>query len=268
MQSFISDNAEFSYITVGCTSEQGKKKPPLLWAHGWGQSHHAFTRLAESLKNRGCNYLIDLPGFGESPPPPESWGTEQYADIIALWIKKHNLEPVIWIGHSFGCRVGLQLAAKYPECVSELCLIAGAGLKKKRPIWKKLYLFLRVRLFKILKKLLPKGEFKNKVMSKFGSTDYKNAAPQMRKIFIRVVNEDLSGIAAKIKCKVTLIYGKNDNETPPEFGHRFARLIPKSKLYILDGLDHYTILSTGHHQVLKIISDLINDIIKTGDNNK
>lgn len=255
MHSFNSMGGTFSYTQTGTESAN---TPVILWAHGWGQNHAAFLPLIEPLARFGRHITFDLPGFGISPAPPENWGTADYADAIAAWIKENKLGPVLWVGHSFGCRVGVQLASRHPGCIRGLCLIAGAGLKRKRSIHKKIYFFCRIKLFKLLKHLVPTSKLKDKIMTAFGSADYKNAGA-MRKIFVRVVNEDLSTQAQNIICPVTLIYGKNDTETPPEFGERFSSLISDAKLHLLDGQDHYSVLQDGRHPVIKILSDLMKD---------
>jgi pimeloyl-ACP methyl ester carboxylesterase len=259
VQSFISRDTTFAYQVIGedfMTKNPAESKPSIFWAHGWGHSSQNFLPLVTPFEHQANNVVIDFPGFGASPVPAEIWATEDYADAIAEHMKKNNIPPVIWIGHSFGCRVGLQMAARHPECIRALCLIAGAGLKRKRPIHKKIYFFLRIKLFKLLKKIIPASPFKDKIMSKFGSADYKKSGP-LRGIFIKTVNEDLSTIATTIKCPVTLIYGQNDTETPPEFGERLSKLIPNSNFFLLGGQDHYSVLSTGRHQVIKIISDIL-----------
>lgn len=259
MKTLESQGATIAYTAIGhdfMTSPAADQKPLVLWAHGWGQSHQSFLSLIQPFETKAHHIALDFPGFGASPPPPDIWGTENYADAIATAIKAQNLPPIIWIGHSFGCRVGLQIAARHPELIKQLCLIAGAGLKKKRPLHKKIYFYLRIKLFKGLKKFIPEGSFKTRLMQKFGSSDYKSAGP-MRGVFIKVVNEDLTDISKTILCPTTLIYGENDTETPAEFGQRFSGLISKSDLHILPAQDHYSVLSTGRHQVIKIINSLI-----------
>jgi len=237
----------------------GKEGPPVFWGHGWGQNHQAFLPLAQSLNSMGQHCLVDFPGFGKSPVPDEAWGTEEYADKLAELIKSQTDEKIIWVGHSFGCRVGLQLAARHPELIAELCLVAAAGLPRKRPLWHKLYYGARVYLFKFLKKLIPMGLSKEWLYQKFGSADYRNAGP-LRQILVKVVNEDLSKVAEDINCPVTFIYGSNDTETPPEIGERLSRIIPNSKLILMDGFDHYSILTGAQHQVAHKINALIKDI--------
>lgn len=262
MKTWESQGGAWAYQAVGhdfMASPPPDAKPLMIWAHGWGQSHASFVPIITPFESQAHHIALDFPGFGASPSPPEGWGTEHYADAIAAVMKERNLPPVLWVGHSFGCRVGLQLAARHPERIAALCLIAGAGLKRKRPLHKKIYFYCRIKLFKLLKKCLPEGDFKQKIIGKFGSADYKTAGP-MRGVFIRVVNEDLTEIARTVQCPVTLIYGQNDTETPPEFGERFSKIIPKADFFLLSGQDHYSVLSTGRHQVIKIIADILKTV--------
>lgn len=244
---------DISFKQIG---DMDETKPVFVWGHGWGQSHAAFLPLAESLKALGTHILIDFPGFGDSPAPDTPWDTKDYADHMAAFIRTKTKGKVIWIGHSFGCRVGLQLAANHADILEKMCFIAGAGLKRQRPPLKRLYLFLRVKLFKALKKLIPLGLSKDWLYTKFGSADYKSAGP-MRQIFVKVVNEDLVEQALQTACPTLLIYGSKDTETPPELGERLDNLIPNSKLIVINGFDHYSILSEARHQVAQYIHDFI-----------
>lgn len=253
MHFFKIGNISVAYKTMG---HHDPEKPVIIWAHGWGQNHASFLPLIEPLQHHGHHITLDLPGFGQSPPPGDDWGTLEYAKAIAQWIKEQGFTHVIWVGHSFGCRVGVQLAAHYPDLINGMVFISGAGLKRKRPPHKKVYFYCRIRLFKFLRRFVPDGALKDRLMTKFGSADYKSAGP-MRKIFVRVVNEDLSETAQNITCPTALIYGTQDTETPPEFGERFARLIKNSKLHLLDGQDHYSVLQSGRHPVIKILNDFI-----------
>ena len=58
---------------------------------------------------------LDLPGFGAAPPPPEPWGTPQYADALSPLLDE--LGPVVVLGHSFGGRVAIELAHRRPDAV-------------------------------------------------------------------------------------------------------------------------------------------------------
>ncbi|MCU0476774.1 MAG: alpha/beta hydrolase, partial [Anaerolineae bacterium] len=53
---------------------------PLILLHGWGASSELLTPLGERLARRGVRaFMPDLPGFGQTPPPPEPWDVFAYA---------------------------------------------------------------------------------------------------------------------------------------------------------------------------------------------
>src|SRR5262245_37611585 len=156
-----------------------------LWAHGWGQDHRTFLPLAGALERLGAHTLFDFPGFGESPRPPGDWGTEDYADAFADWFATLPRARRIWIGHSFGCRVGLQLAARHPASIDGLFLIAAAGLPRTRTVLEQIRIKSRVAMFKALKMLPRFGIDTSAMTATFGSSDYRSAGA-MRPIFVKV----------------------------------------------------------------------------------
>ena len=229
-----------------------------VWAHGWGQNRAALKPLAQSLFTAGTHDFIDFPGFGDSPKPDAAWSTAEYADFMARWLAARRTgKPIVWTGHSFGCRVGIQLAARHPGAIDRMMIIAGAGLPRQRSSLEKARLKGRIYGYKALKRLAPlAGISQDQLRDRFGSADYK-AAGAMREILIKVVNEDLSDVAKNITCPVHLVYGSRDSETPPDIGERLAQLIPMSELAVLDGLDHYSVLGEGRHQVAKRLKTLL-----------
>ncbi len=227
----------------------------MVWGHGWGQSGSALLPLAESLARVAKSTVIDFPGFGNSPPPPTAWGTAEYSDSVAEWLRTEPGRPRIWVGHSFGARVGIQLAARHPELVDGMVLIAAAGLPRKRSFYEKLRLFLRRRFFKLAKLVLREGSHLDRLRAHFGSSDYQTAG-SLRPILVRVVSEDLTDVAREVKCPVLLLYGDRDQDTPPEIGERLSSMISSSKLIVLRGFDHHTILTEGRHQALRHILTL------------
>lgn len=225
----------------------------LVWAPGWAQTGIAFLKMATALERDHPSMVLDLPGFGNSPLPPPHWGTADYADAIAEWLAGLPPRKRLWIGHSYGCRVGIQLAARHPGLLAGMVLIAAAGLPRRRTLLQTLRLKSRIYAFKLVKRLTPAGPARERLYSRFGSSDARAAGP-MRPVLIRAVNENLTKQAKAIGCPTILIYGRNDDDTPPEIGERLNALIPGSELLVLNGFDHHTILTAGMHQLVSEIS--------------
>jgi len=245
------------FLEIG---EARENAPVFIWAHGWGQDHKAMLEICAPSKGNGRHIMLDFPGFGESPKPDNVWGTEDYADHVAALLRDVTDTPVIWIGHSFGCRVGLRLAARYPELVKGLFLVGGAGIPKQLPFYKSIYFKTRIALYKVLKKLIPLGLSEDWLISKFGSADYKNADPVMRQILVKVVNEDLRDIAPRVQCPVHFVYGEKDTDAPPVIGEKLSALISNADLSILKDQDHYSVLGSGRHQVTALLKRFIENL--------
>lgn len=236
------------------SSSSDQAASPVLWAHGWARTGADFYNVADALSTRYSHHLLDLPGHGQSAKPDEDWDTSQYADAAADWIKAHIGRPVIWVGHSFGGRVGLRLAAQHPELVKALVLVASAGLPRQRKGREHVRYVYRKNLYQLLKRLLPASR-KDALRQRFSSADYLNAG-DMRGIFLKTIAEDQSKNAATITCPVRLFYGSADSETPPEIGQRLKALIPDAQLTVLDGATHWDILTRGAPLITKAIVDL------------
>lgn len=236
--------------------QTGTGPTQVIWAHGWGQDSSAFMPFAQSFTGVATSYLPDFPGFGQTPAPETGWGTRDYADATAGWLRTLPAAPRIWVGHSFGCRVGLQIAAHYPYLFDKMVLIGAAGLKRRRTMFQRLNQQAKIYTFKTLKTFVPEGPGRDALRARFGSTDYRNAGP-LRPTFVKIVSEDLSDEAERVSCPTLIVCGSKDTETPPEISERLHEKIKDSKLHILDGYDHYSILGAGRHQVAALIKTFI-----------
>jgi pimeloyl-ACP methyl ester carboxylesterase len=162
----------------------------------------------------------------------------------------------VWVGHSFGCRVGLQLAARHPQAVEALFLIAAAGLPPHRSLAARLKRVPRRAAFRLARAVTPEGPARDRLRERYGSTDYRTAGA-MRPVLVRAVNEDLTEVARAVRCPVVLVHGDKDRESPPEIAERLHRLIAGSQLHLLRGFDHWTVLTDGRHQVTHLLGELL-----------
>ncbi len=207
--------------------KEGKGKNTLLLLHGWPGDLSRWDSLVGHLKDKFTIYRLDLPGWGKTPLSCVYTITD-YANDVGEFIKKYHLKTPVIVGHSFGGRVGVKLAALHPELISKLILVCAAGIERKN---------LRVRLIKNISPLIP--DFVRRLLLPFfGSKDYLQTNGIKRKTFVNVVSENLEPDLAKIHVSTLLIWGNKDNTTPLWQGKLMNKLISHSNLIIIDGGDH------------------------------
>lgn len=227
----------------------GNNGPPLLMLHGWGQSLNSLRPLGQLLSAYRKVYLIDLPGFGASPRPSEDWSTVEYAQRILQYIDDNNIECVDLLGHSFGGRICIRLASRYPNRFGRMVLIDAGGLQRALPISQivRSYIVRDLRwLVKRLDMTFKTRFFDTWFVPRFASYDYLNAGA-MRNTLVKTVNEDLSNEAAQITIPTLILWGDQDTETPPEMARRLHQYISNSELIFLPGKDHFPFLGEGAH---------------------
>jgi pimeloyl-ACP methyl ester carboxylesterase len=89
----------------------------------------------------------------------------------------------------------------------------------------------------------------NHLRRRFGSRDYLSCPADLRAMFVAVVSDDTTPLLPHLTTPALLLYGAEDEETPPDVGRTLARLLPRATLEILPHLNHYTILTHGQHVV-------------------
>lgn len=94
-----------------------------MFLHGVTSSGAHAQRLAEGWLARDRHVLApDLLGHGSSPYEPP-WSIEAH---LAALLGTLGTVPATWLGHSFGARLALELAAREPGLVERLVLLDPA----------------------------------------------------------------------------------------------------------------------------------------------
>ncbi|MCL1816904.1 MAG: alpha/beta hydrolase [Clostridiales bacterium] len=227
---------------------------PLVLLHGWGVERSVFSHLQEHFSCHMQVWSLDFPGFGESNDPPKAWGVNDYADFTKDFCRIMRLDNPSILGHSFGGRVAIVLAAQ--GFGVKLVLTDAAGLKPKRNA----VYYIRVYSYKAAKKVMSLPGLKrwyeavlNLWLRRNPSGDYVKALGIMRSVFVKVVNEDLGPLLPRINIPTLLMWGENDNDTPLTDGKKMEKLIPDSGLVVFKGAGHYPFLEQPEYfyRVLK-----------------
>lgn len=241
----------FSYLDIPVHYKVFGKGRPIVVLHGWGSNSDVMLPITSVLKLKRSFYLIDFPGFGESPAPQDAWSVDDYADLVENFISHLKLDKPGVIAHSFGGRVMLKLCSRPQNAdkIEKVLITGGAGMKPKRSA----KYYIRKYTAKTIKfpfTLLP-GSLREKAMDwlrstqlwkSLGSSDYKSLDGVMRQVFVKTVSEFLEPTLPKIPHEVLLLWGENDDSTPLYQAKRMEKGIKNAGLAVIDGAGHYAFL--------------------------
>lgn len=217
-------NLEIYYKTAG----EGK---PLLILHGWESKSDNWIKVMELLSSKIKVIIPDLPGFGKSNKPPLPWTLDDYVSFVEEFKDHLGLEKFYLLGHSFGGAV----AVKYALCnkVNKLFLVAASCIRRKT--LKKKILFVVSKVFKIFG-FIP---YLRKAFYRFFvKSDYLTAKGLMKKTYLNVIKEDLTGELKNIKDPVLIVWGENDTITPLKEAQIIKENIKGSKLVVIPSAGH------------------------------
>lgn len=208
----------------------------ILILHGWGSSAKKWSRVKEILNRQRFRVIApDLPGFGENPPPDEPWSVDNYVE----WVKNFSQDfaPFFLLGHSFGGRLAIKFALKYPEDILGLILLAVPAIKSKRQSNVKKFV---IKIFARFS-FLPFYQFLRKIFYIYflRKTDYiRLKGEAITGTFRKIISEDLSFYLPQIKTKTLVLWGEKDDYVPVKMAGLIKEKIPNSKLIIFPDVKH------------------------------
>jgi pimeloyl-ACP methyl ester carboxylesterase len=121
---------------AGVVVERTGEGEPLLLIHGTGGTRHHWRPVVEPLARRRSVLLVDLPGHGESPSPPNGVPHNPigYAQVLAAMLDELGIERAHCAGNSAGGWTALELAKL--RRARSVVAIGPAGLWAKRDPWR------------------------------------------------------------------------------------------------------------------------------------
>lgn len=222
----------------------------IVFLHGWGGDASAFLFAARALKGEYKSLLIDLDGFGSAPEPEKPMSVTDYAEGVRRLMTDVGFERAVLVGHSFGGRVAVEIAAKFPDRAAALVLVDSAGLKPRRG----LRYYFKIYLHKLLKKLGFQGLK--------GSKDYQGLSDVMRGTLIKAVNYDQTPLLKKITCPTAVFWGEKDKVTPVYMARKFKKKIADCEVFMLSG-GHFAYLE-DENKFMAVFTAFLREIKRSG----
>jgi len=221
-----------------------EEKPSILLMHGSGLTHIVWSLHEQFYVSQGFNVLsVDLPGHGNSEGPSLK-SIEEISDWIKSIMNVLSVKKLIIIGHSQGCLVGIDFAARYPKLTNCLVLVAGSY---KMPVNQDLIDYAEAGDEKAVLLMMKWGYEGSKAF--IGGNPVKkiiNSSREIREVLAVDLNacnnyKDGKQSLEKINCPTLCIFGDLDKMVPLEVGNKMSSMIKNSEKKVINNCGHMII---------------------------
>jgi len=221
----------FSYIETG-------EGTPIVLLHGLMGELSNFGSLTDHFSKNGFKvYAPKIPIYEFSILKTN---VSNIAKSISEFLEEVVKEPAILVGNSLGGHLGLITSLKRPDLVKALCLTGSSGLYERSfgETFPK-----RGNYEYVLKKAQevfynPEVATKEIVDDVFDTINDRNKAIKTLYIARSAIRHNMKNDLKNIHIPVCLIWGKQDNVTPPEVAIEFNEGLPNSTLFWIDKCGH------------------------------
>jgi pimeloyl-ACP methyl ester carboxylesterase len=211
--------------------------------HGSGMNARSWVRQLDALAGTVRLAALDLPGHGESDPAPRV-SVEDYAGAVGDFLAALASGPALVVGHSLGGAIAIALAARRPELVRGLVLIATCvKLPLVDSLGERLVAYLpaplrRLVFFSMVQKVLFGPESPADAVA-VTMQELRACRPETIQGDVRVARAmDLTESASRLDVPTLVLTGSRDRLTTPALAARLSTLIRGSRLRIMEGAGH------------------------------
>jgi pimeloyl-ACP methyl ester carboxylesterase len=249
------------------------KGPAIVCIHGLTANHTCWASVADVLSPAHRLIAYDLRGRGESDKPDKGYSLAVHGDDLEGLLDHFGLKKAVLIGHSLGAHIAVRFAATRPQRVAKLVLVDGGldvrheVIESLRPAINRLGVeFPSLDMFMGFVRALPMFEGRwNDYLERYfrydveelpaGTVRAKSARLAIEEEIANLERERLWVYHHQVKAP-TLIFRAPDGLLTPtdclmtqEEAEAMAHAIPRSKLVVVPGTNHYTVLLGQHPKV-------------------
>ena len=211
---------------------------PIVILHGLMGGLSNFEEVADYFSTRGYKVLIpELPLYSQNLLKTN---VKAFARYVKDFITFKNLERVILLGNSLGGHIALYHTKMYPEKVAGLVITGSSGLYEnamgdsypKRGD----YEYMKKKAEAVFYD--PNIATKELVDEIFAIVNDRIKVIKTLTIAKSAIRHNMAKDLPKMHVKTCLVWGKNDQVTPPSVAEEFHKLMPNSDLYWIDKCGH------------------------------
>jgi pimeloyl-ACP methyl ester carboxylesterase len=229
----------------GIFYRQFGKGYPIIFIHGFCETHEIWDGLTTGLSQKFEVFSIDLPGFGDSPALASPFSINEIAQTVFEWILLQKIQKPVIVGHSLGGYVALAMAKNHSEKFAGLGLIQSTAFPdtdEKKINRNRVIEFVNTHGTDPFIDTFVPGLFFDK---------HHPAIPEVDRIARRTSKETLLNYTAlmrdrpssidfigKTNCPLLVVGGDKDSIIPTEITFEHGRLAPLSEVFLLKDVGH------------------------------
>ncbi|QDO95667.1 alpha/beta hydrolase [Formosa sediminum] len=221
----------FSYLEVG----EGQ---PIIVLHGLMGGLSNFDAVSDYFSTKGYKIVIPvLPIYSMSLLKTN---VKSFANYLHDFIEYKGFDNVILLGNSLGGHIGLYHTKLFPEKVKALVITGSSGLYESAMGSG----YTKRSDYEVIKKKAqdvfydPAVATKEIVDEVYETVNDRNKLIKTLAIAKSAIRHNMAKDLPNMNIPTCIIWGKNDNVTPPEVAVEFDNLLPDSDLYWIDKCGH------------------------------
>lgn len=216
--------------------EQGNG-PTILLLHGLFGALSNFQALFEAFAHRYRVIIPLLPIYDPKHKDPTVNGLTNFVEEFLAYKK---IDRCTLVGNSLGGHVALVFSLRNPNKVNAMVLTGSSGLFESGMgsgfPRRGSYSYIKERVGYTF--YSPETATKELVDEVFDIVSDNQKTLKILKIARSAQRHNMSEEIGAIQAPTLLIWGLNDNITPPRVAHEFRRLLPNSELQFIDHCGH------------------------------
>jgi len=231
MSNNLITEGKFSYVEAG----EGQ---PIIVLHGLMGALSNFDGVLNHFSTKGYKVLIpELPIYSL---PLLKTNVKNISKFLKEFMAFKNIDKAILLGNSLGGHIALYFTKLNLKNVTGLVLTGSSGLYEKSmgDSYPKRgnYEYIKEKTQEVFYN--PDIATKEVVDEVFSSVNDRSRVIKTLAIAKSAIRHNMAKDLPEMNTPACLIWGKNDNVTPPEVAEDFEKLLPDAKLYWVDKCGH------------------------------
>lgn len=231
MEKVLKKEGRYTYFEAG-------EGTPIIILHGLMGGLSNFDGVASYFPEKGYKVVIpELPIYTQNILKTN---VKAFAKFVKDFITYKGFDRVILLGNSLGGHIGLYHAKMYPEKMLGLVITGSSGLYESAMGDS----YPRRGDYDYIKKKAEAVFYDPKIATKEMIDEVYSMANDRIKLIKTLtiaksaIRHNMAKDLPKMHVPTCIIWGKNDNVTPPEVAEEFHKLLPHSSLYWIDKCGH------------------------------